>query len=207
MDLAAPFRPEVLRPIVTVVVPGTIACGPFTLIAGYYMPVVEHFWTVHPTAFSVLLTLAVIAFGFMIDDIGSDIEYHFWDHFLAKRDPQHKENWDRYLQLRLRDEIIGQRYLRVMLTQLKFELAMAPALAVFGCGIIWLNEIYQFFSWQAALCSAVVLIAAIVYFLFESWQTAGVLSRTRALIVKAVDERGGSTSPQPAQIDRALPLP
>ena len=188
MDLAAPFRPEVLRPIVTVVVPGTIACGPFVLIAGHYLSAVEHFWTVHPTAFTVLLTLAVIAVGFMIDDIGSDIEFHVWDRLLAKADPKHTENWQRYLKLQLKDEIVGQRYLRILLTQLKFELAMAPALTVFGLGVAWLNEIHHFFSWSAAVAVAIALIGAICYLLFESWQTAGVLSRTRALILQAIDE-------------------
>ncbi len=188
MDMTAPFKTEVLRPIITLVAPGIIACGPFALILGHYVPAVKEFWTVHPNAFAVLLGLVVLAVGFVIEDIGSFVESHVWDSILAKRNPAHLKDWKRYLKLQLNDELVGQRYLRTKLVQLKFELAMSPALLVFWIGLMWLNGIHQFWACVATILVSLTVFVGVAYLLYESWKTAGVLSETRAFIPEAVDE-------------------
>jgi hypothetical protein len=188
MDLAAPFKAEVLRPLITLAVPGTISTAPYVVILGHYVPPVEAFWTGHPNAFAVLIALVVLAAGFIIDDIGANIEAHVFDSILTRRSPAHSTNWAKYLKLQINDELVGQRYLRHKVTQLKFELAMVAALPIFWIGLMWLNGIYSMWAFRGMFLVTLVIAAASAYLLFESWQTAGVLSNTRALILAAIDE-------------------
>ena len=55
MDLSDPLKPDVLSPIVTLVLPGTIAVGPYTLILAHYVPAVSRFWVQHSRAFAVVV--------------------------------------------------------------------------------------------------------------------------------------------------------
>jgi hypothetical protein len=187
MDLEAPLKPEVLRPLITLVVPGTIALGPFVIIAAHYVPEIEKFWTAHPNAFTVLLSLAILTTGFVIDDFATNIEAHLWDPKLERKHKLHATNWKRYLQLQLKDELIAQRYLRTKLTQMKFELAMPPALVICASGIEWLNAILDLWSWKVTAGIDVSILAIAGYLLSESWQTANLLSTTRATILEAID--------------------
>jgi hypothetical protein len=51
-----------------------------------------------------------------------------------------------HLKLQLSGEIVGHRYLRTKLTQMKFELAMPPALVISWTGLLWLNHLSAFWS-------------------------------------------------------------
>ena len=188
MDLEAPLKPEVLRPLITLVVPGTIAIGPFVLITGHYVPAVERFWTQHATAFSVLVALAILATGFVIDDFGTHIEVEWWDPQISSNHPDHDTNWNRYLKLQLKDELIAQRYLRLKLTQMKFELAMAIALPISWTGLLWLNCIFRFWFGTTMGFITIGFVTATTLLLRESLITARLLSRTRALILNAIDD-------------------
>jgi hypothetical protein len=188
MDLAAPFKTEVLRPLVTLAVPGTIAIAPYILVLGHYVPSVETFWSQHPSAFAALVVLVVVAAGFIIDDIGANIEFYIWDPLLARHDPAHVTNWHKYLKLELGDELVGQRYLRHKFTQLKFELAMATALPIFWSGLMWLNGIYAMWARAGVTLVTIVIAGGSAYLLFESSQTAKVLANTRALILESIAE-------------------
>ena len=186
MDLAEPFKTEVLRPITTLVVPGTIAIGPFVLILGDCVPSVEKFWTQHSHAFAVLLVLSVLAAGYIMDEISTMIESKIWDKKIEKRKSGHNREWNEYLQLQLNDELIGQRYLRLKVTQLKFELAMAPSLVIFWFGLLWLQAVHKIWSHTGFALVTVMIFAGAAYLLWESWQTANILSSTRTIILEAI---------------------
>lgn len=186
MDLTAPFKTEVLRPVTTLIVPGTIAVGPFVLILGDYVPAIANFWNDHPSAFSVLIVLAILAAGFIIDDLGAEIEVLAWDRLLCKNDKSHNKNWSEYLKLQLNDELVGQRYLRTKFTQLKFELAMGPSLVIFWAGLLWLQVLHKMWSAIGFALVTLLLFMGAGYLLWESWRTAQVLSKTRKLILEAV---------------------
>jgi len=188
MDLAAPFKKEVLRPFITLLVPGAIATGPFVLILGDYVPSVAKFWVEHVYPFTALLIISVLAAGFIIDDIGANIEAHVWDTIIGRRDQQHKANWEAYLKLQMQDELIGQRYLDDKVIQLKFELAMATALVIFWVGLAWLQVLHKIWSGTGFSLVTGFLLVGVAYLLWESWQTANLLSKTRAWILKAIED-------------------
>jgi len=186
VDFISAFKSELFRPLATLVVPGGVAIGPYVLVAGYYFPGVTLFWRDHPSAFVAILVICIVAVGLIVEDLGAFIERDFWDSKLAKDNEDHSDHWEQYLKLRLNDEIVGQRYLRTLLTRMKFELAMVPAFFFFWCGLLWLNRLYDL--WRPsrfALLSGVLLILTI-YLLLESYRSASVMSTTRTLIVQAV---------------------
>jgi hypothetical protein len=186
VDFISAFKSELFRPLATLVVPGGVAVGPYVLVAGYYFPGVAFFWRDHPSAFVAIIVICIVAVGLIVEDLGAFIERDFWDSKLAKDNEDHSDHWELYLQLRLNDEIVGQRYLRTLLTRMKFELAMVPAFFFFWCGLLWLNRLYSL--WRPsrfALLSGVVLVLTI-YLLLESFRSASVMSQTRTLIIQAV---------------------
>jgi hypothetical protein len=186
MDFISAFKSELFRPLATLVVPGGIALGPYVLIAGYYFPGIVSFWKDHPSAFVAILVICIVAVGLIVEDLGAFIERDFWDSKLARENENHAAHWEQYLKLRLQDEVVGQRYLRTILTRMKFELAMVPAFFFFWCGLLWLNRLYHL--WRPsrfALLSGVLLIITI-YLLLESFRSASVMSTTRTLVIQAV---------------------
>jgi hypothetical protein len=189
MDVTSAFKSEVFRPLVTLVIPGAIAKAPFILVAAYYFPQVIVFWNEHPSAFVAIVVISVLAVGLVLENLGSFIEWNVFDELLDQRDPEHKANWERYLKLRLYDEIIGQRYLRQSLIRMKFELSMAPALFFFFCGLLWTNRLYHLWRTSRFIWLSLVILIIIALMLFEAYRSARNLARTRALIIDATNER------------------
>jgi hypothetical protein len=188
MDFISAFKSELFRPLATLVVPGGVALGPYVLIAGYYFPGIVSFWKDHPSAFVAILVICIVAVGLIVEDLGAFIERDFWDSKLARENENHADHWEQYLKLRLKDEVVGQRYLRTILTRMKFELAMVPAFFFFWCGLLWLNRLYNL--WRPsrfALLSGVLLIVTI-YLLLESFRSASVMSATRTLVIQSVNQ-------------------
>jgi hypothetical protein len=98
--------------------------------------------------------------------------------------------WDAYLKLELDDEIVGQRYLRIKLTWLKFELAMAPALVSLGVGLVWLHNLYDVWhGGYGAYVACAFLVVLVAGLLLESYSSATGLAKTRKRIVEAVSAR------------------
>jgi hypothetical protein len=194
MDLSAPFKPEVLRPMVTLVVPGTIAVGPFVLILGEYVEAVATFWQQHPKAFTAILVLVVLAAGYILDDIGTFFEKYIIDKRLRGSGSDHAAQWKSYLKLRLQDEIIGQRYLRNKYTQLKFELSLAHSLVAFWIGLAWLQCLQPIWSSTGFVLASLFILGSSVLSFVAAIFTAKLLGETRALILEAAHgytENGG----------------
>src|ERR1700733_7814336 len=82
------------------------------------------------TETTLLLALACIAAGLLVEDIGSRIESRFLDKRLGTQPgfSTHSDEWNQYLRLVFKAEPVGQRYLRAILLRFKFELGTAIAL-------------------------------------------------------------------------------
>jgi hypothetical protein len=189
MDIDSAFKSEVFRPLVTLVVPGSIVVGPYILVVGFYFPNVNVFWNEHSSAFVAIVAVCILAIGLVLENLGSMIECDVLDEIIDRKDKIHRDKWNDYLKLEVKDEIIGQRYLRTILTRMKFELAMIPALFFFWCGVLWMNRLYG--TWRTSrfiLMSAVVFVLIVVMFL-EAYRSAKNTAKTRALIIDAAQAR------------------
>ena len=189
MDIDSAFKSEVFRPIVTLAVPGSIVIGPYILIVKFYFPSVNAFWNDHSSAFVAIVAVVVLAVGLILENLGSMIECDVLDEMIERKDNVHRSKWNEYLKLEVKDEIIGQRYLRTILTRMKFELSMIPALFFFWCGLLWMNRLNGI--WRTSrfiLMSGIIFILMAVMFL-EAYRSAKNTAKTRALIIEAVKAR------------------
>ena len=193
MDLSSSLKSEIFRPLVTLVVPGAIALGPYLIVARNYFDEVKTFWDDHPSAFVAVLAICILAAGTILENIGTAIE-RLWDRRLNKRTGnKHDKDWHDYLKLEVKDEVIGQRYLRIAVTWLKFELAMLPALFLFWLGFLWVNHLHEVWSAGYFFWFSVVVWCLGLYLGYESWRSAKALAAIRKDVIGAVNSR--STKP------------
>lgn len=185
-DPTSALKNDSFRQLIVLVIPGATAIGPYILVSSNYVKSVAKFWDDHPSAFVAIMVVVILTAGLVLEAIGSRIEC-FWDNCLGD---DHKQNWDNYLGLNLKDDIIGQRYLRSVLLRMKFELSMGPALLIHWLGLFWINIIHSTWKWYFgfALISMIVLSLAI-FLIFESYTSAGLLSSTRNIILKAINNK------------------
>jgi putative Mn2+ efflux pump MntP len=189
MDLISAFKSELLRPLATLIVPGAVSIGPFIIIVGYYVRQVPKFWNDHPSAFVAIIIICVLGLGMILENFGSQVEAGIWDKILNKRDPSHNSTWDEYLKLEMKDEVVGQRYLRTVLLRMKFELSMGPALITLSIGLIWINSLYAVWQWWSAIVLFFGLMILAGYLIYESFSSAKILASTRKCVVEAVRNR------------------
>lgn len=186
MEITSAFKSEVLRPITTILVPGSIAAGPYFIVGNYYIPKIFMFWAEHPNAFVGIVTITIIASGLVLNNLGAAIEYYIIDKcFLEKANPDHFKEWYAYLKLKIGDEYVGQRYLRNALDRMRFELAMAPALAIFGIGVIWIQAKYHIWSNSGSWLFSLFDLVLVFYFGFEGYQSSVILAKVRKLLLDA----------------------
>lgn len=192
MDLISGLRSELFRPLVTLIVPGAIAVAPFVLIVQSRIPAASAFWNDHPAAFVSAFLTVVVATGLVLEDVGARIEESAWDRLMSRKDDKFSSEWRSYLRLRTRDEVVAQRYLRAMLTRMKFELATAPALIVHVAGLNWANRSYGFFTKSEAGLATAALTTLAIYLLFESYSSAKALALLRRDVIAALDQAADS---------------
>ncbi|PYS49392.1 MAG: hypothetical protein DMF68_10165 [Acidobacteria bacterium] len=185
MDFTSAFKSEIFRPLVSLAIPGFLTVSPYIIITGYYIPVVRSFWDEHPSAFVAIVVTCMLAAGLILENIGTFIEDQ-WDGLLISKDESHLETWRAYLKLELNYEIVWQRYLRILLTWMKFELSMVPALTSLWIGLLWINCLYKIWSVIGFILISIFIFVLICYLLKESYKSARNLARVRKLIVEAI---------------------
>lgn len=192
MDLISGLKSELFRPLVTLVVPGAIALGPYVIVTRSKVPPVAAFWASEPAGFVTILLVAVLAGGLILEDVGSRIET-LWDRVNAKQESSLQAEWHAYLQLQDTKDSAGQHYLDSLLLRMKFELSMAPALLLHAIGLIWINAIHRLFTTTSMglLAGGITLLA--LYLLWESRSSAVNLIRVRRDIIATCRRRGRHT--------------
>ena len=131
--------------------------------------------------------MATLVAGLILEDIGSRIEVG-WDAILDSRPDDQSGKWKEYLQLQIQDEYVGQRYLRTIYVRFKFELSMAPSLAISTIGLIWLNNLYHFWAIGSIAWIATALFLVAAYLLYESYASSDQLRELHCWIIEAVQK-------------------
>jgi diacylglycerol kinase len=185
MDISSTLKNEIFRPLTMIVIPGAFALAPYVAVLAKYFPKFSEFMKSETNLFLVALLLATTAIGFILEDIGSRIEDSI-DWLLCKIKPGRKEYWSEYLKLKTQDDYIGQRYLRTIYIRFKFELSMAPALAVCLYGLSWANQLTNTWSQESMQKLTWFIVAIIVYLLVEAYNSAVVLGTLHKSISQAV---------------------
>jgi hypothetical protein len=184
------LRADVFRSVVTILVPGLFAISPCVGMLLYSCPPMARFAEANQGTSSLLVLLAALAWGHVLEDLGAWIEKDLWDQRLKqrKRDkyPNLDEEWNKYLRLAFKDEPVGHRYLRTIQMRLKFELNSAVSVPFFLLALVCFNYVAEFCSCvTVALISAIVLLVG-VYLLWESYRSCGVLASVRRELLKGL---------------------
>jgi hypothetical protein len=172
-DIFSAFGSEVFRPLVTVLVPGLIALSTFFWALLERCPTAQRLAETRRLESAVVLLLAALALGEILEDLGSHIE-SFFDWLKQKKDPDFLVKWHDYLALSFRQDPIGRGYIKSLVLRLKFELGFSLGLLACGIGV---------FTTKIPFCTKLgidaVILAGIGVGLLEAWQTHGTLATAR----------------------------
>src|SRR6516164_3872904 len=134
MEPTSAVRTEALPAIATVIAPGALLTTPYIAAAMRHADKTKEFLDKHEAiAVSVAILVWVIG-GFLVESIGSYVEYYCIDARRSDRDKM-LATWWQFLRIAWPVEPIGQRYLRRMLVSFKFELNMCVATGLCTLGV------------------------------------------------------------------------
>ena len=185
-EVFSAFGIEVFRPLMTLLAPGSVALFPWVVALMQRNATVYALINNNRTESSLLLVLAAVIIGMLLEDVGSRIETHIFDRDLNRlTSGMHTTNWEKYLCLAYGAEPIGARYMRTILLRMKFELGMASAVPIAVGGVFAIHwSVYG----SVVLAVAILVVAALL--LIEAKKGHAVLSHTRGLLLKGITVLG-----------------
>jgi hypothetical protein len=186
-DFFAAFGSEVFRPLVTLLIPGSLAVLPYILyLIDRYRSIaafVEH----NPITSVCTLIAAALFIGMILEDLGTHIE-DGWDSRLGE---PHYSDWVKYLRLAFKTEPVGHRYLRNLVLRLKFELSAYISLLIAIPGIFAVADSILGFVRTTVTCTMISLLAS--WLRHEAYCTHVVLSHLRSQLLQGIFEVPGTT--------------
>jgi hypothetical protein len=198
MEPLKDLKLDVNRIILELFVPGIFSVFPFFILFINKVPSVNKYFSNSDGMATIALFILSITVGLILEDIGSNIEVYILDCINLKKFPNHKIEWERYLELNIakNSNLIAQRYLRTILLRMKFELSFGVSLLIMSRGLFLLQNETNFFDKNTFIYSCLIFPLALSIFMFwESWSSSVLLINTRRKIINAkVDE--SSINPQ-----------
>jgi hypothetical protein len=186
MDLTSSVRTDTLPALGSVVAPGVLAAAPYVALFLIAHPRAASFLAGHEAISLSAGVVLAIGGGFLVESLGSYIEYYLLDRRHADRAAMLR-SWWRYLRIAWKVEPTGQHYLRRILTIFKFELNGFVATAAALPGLLWIAR-----SGVVAGTTAVSLVvgglAAALYLFHAASQTSELLTQIRSHLLVGVGE-------------------
>jgi hypothetical protein len=185
MDPQNIFKTDTLRTVMSVIIPGAFATGPYFLVASYTIEKVNKFWLNKPIVFAVIAIIIVLAVGNFMEDLGGFLECHWRDKLKLNKEDEYGDfqyYWDKYIQIELQDHHVGHRYMRNIVTRMYFELSIFPSLILFYIGFVWANYYGKYMD-----CTGLTIISvAIGLTLWLCWYESRDSVRALAILRKKV---------------------
>lgn len=145
--------------------------------------------------------LVTVGIGFLIESLGSYVEYYWID----RRHPDKEKmlcEWWSYLRTMWPTEPVGQHYLRRILVVFKFELNLFVSLLLALPSLLWLGLAGYVTGWPLAALAAGVVVAA-VYLCHAATESSLLLARIRRALVEASQTAQGAVPNAPPAPPRA----
>lgn len=147
--------------IVNLFIPGSFALAPWVVLVFVSLNKdSQKFIENHEVYFGFVISLAVLAAGMILEDIGGMIEMCI-DSRLDHPD-LNDEIWRKYQRTAFKVEPIGHKYLRHMVLRMKFELAFMPSIPSFVIGLLVLYGNTTFVNDRVLLFILVILFALFI---------------------------------------------
>lgn len=186
-DISHSFNNQLVRPFVTLAIPGLIASAPYYVLAVHWTGRLE---VVVPqpkeAIYGLALVTTILFAGLLVDGVASWVEAKVLDTRMNRLTSNaHQRDWEKFLQLNYDGkEPVGHRYLRGLVQSLKHELGTAVALVMAGPGIFVL--VATFPKYSPVLVPVLLLAGVMAYWQFiQARTTHELLSDTRATILDA----------------------
>lgn len=191
MDFLSSLRSEILRPLVTLLIPGVIAGAPWWGVLFSWFPSAYNFFSRQPSAAWSIILGSSLAAGLILEDLGSQLEAKVLDRILDRQtNKRHLIEWNDYLMSNHDGQSNAEHGLSRLMLRFKFELSMVPAALACSIGLVVLQQRTSLLGarwWGFVVASGVVAL----YFLFESYESSQLLAKTRRTILAASRARRG----------------
>jgi hypothetical protein len=172
---------DAYRVIATHILPGLVGVSTWTIALYDRSPGFRNYVQQHPPEATGSIILAGIFWGFICEDVGSRLE-NLWYALLPDGDKQtSNEAWSSYLRTAYKTEPIGHKYLRSLVTRLKFELNAAVGLATAAVGILFTHVSFIHPDWIA--CAMALTATSLA---FEAKATVRLLNNVRTELQKQI---------------------
>jgi hypothetical protein len=137
-ELFAAFNSDFFRALTTLIIPGAVAVSTWAVqLVLAYEPLKKMVHENHvETAF--VIGTAIVFIGMIIEDVGARIESLLDSRADRRTNGKHTEEWYSYLRTAFVSEPIGRRYIRTLVTRLKFELGTAIGILIADVGLVLL---------------------------------------------------------------------
>jgi len=186
MDLTSSVRTDTLPALGTVVAPGVLALAPYTALFLFAHPRAASYLAGHEAISLSAGVVIAIGGGFLVESLGSYVEYYLLDQRHADRAAMQR-SWWRYLRIAWKVEPTGQHYLRRILAIFKFELNGFVAAVAALPGLLWI-ACSGVVATRAAVALVAGGVAAAVYLFQAAGHTSQLLAQIRSQLLIGVGE-------------------
>jgi hypothetical protein len=180
-EIFSAFGSEVFRPLATIVIPGALAISSWFVVLTLKFESLRRLVVENHTETAIILALASMCVGLLVEDMGARVESRIFDPCLKKKTgfEGHSNEWNQYLRLAFKTEPVGQRYLRSIMLRFKFETGAAFAFLLAGPGLFCTGIALSTALWGFLGCCVLA-----AYLLYEARCSHRLLSETRREILK-----------------------
>lgn len=168
-----------LRQFMVYLVPGVLLVYPYYKVLLAYYPDLDAFVPATDWARAIMIFGFGLFAGFLLENVGSRIEIIF-DNSIGDLE----EYWNKYLATAFIEEPVGQRYMRDILTRMKFELNAGVTLL-----LVWPSFWFAMLpttGWCIPLILSLVALGLSGWLLYEAHSSHALLHTTRKLICDGI---------------------
>lgn len=133
-EIFSAFGSEVFRPVMTILLPGLVAVSTWVVGLLQRFSIMRSLAESRRVETGIIVVLAGLAIGEILEDLGSHIETKF-DDIRDKQNPLFKKEWYDYLSKSFEHDPIGRGYIRSLVIRLKFEFGLSLGLCVCAFGV------------------------------------------------------------------------
>lgn len=185
-ELFAAFNTDFFRALTTLIIPGSIAASTWSVQLVLSFATFRRLVSQNHVEASLVLFLTIVFIGLVIEDIGARIEDRMDKRAIESTKGKHKQDWYAYLRTAFVCEPIGRRYIRTLVTRLKFELGTAVGILIADVGLVVL-WVEGFASWRFSLVVLLVSLMIAAYLgLWEAPASHQLLSTARSEMLEEI---------------------
>ncbi len=135
-ELFAAFNTDFFRALTTLIIPGALAASTWAIQLILTFAPLKNLVKDNHVESAFVLFIAVVFIGLVIEDIGARIESFLDSRANDQTQGKHTKEWYAYLRTAFVCEPIGRRYIRTLVTRLKFELGTAVGILIADTGLV-----------------------------------------------------------------------